>query len=270
MKTLALMVLSMICTSSYAQKLPNVQQVSLRAPANVKVDGKATEWGDKLQAYNPPTELFYTVANDDSNLYLVVQADKPRIIEKIIAVGITFTINKNGIKDNKAADNVSVTFPLLDVATGYTIIKAAGIKTDNVPNNQLRASRVLPTPQEADSLKTVANKVLKNVSRAIKVTGFTGLPDTLSIYNEHNILTGLDYDKGGTYTYELQAPLKLLGISAKQAKAIRYNIKLRSRLEDKKPGTLIVSKWDKDGNTINPNQDLDATTDFWGEYTLAK
>ena len=104
----------------------------------------------------------------------------------------------------------------------------------------------------------------------MKVTGFTGLPDTLSIYNEHNIFTGLDYDKSGTYTYELQVPLKLLGINAKQAKAISYNIKLRSRLDDKKPGTLIVSKWDKDGNTINPNQDLDATTDFWGEYTLAK
>jgi hypothetical protein len=268
-KTALLFLVHLVFGNTYAQKLPNTQQVSLRAPSNLKIDGKANEWGDKLQAYNPPTELSYTVANDDSNLYLVVQADKPRVIEKIIAVGITFTINKNGIKD-KAADNVSITFPLLDVATGYTIIKAAGVKTDNVPNSQLRASRVVPTPQEADSLKMVANKLLKNASKAIKVTGFTGVADTLSIYNEQNILTGLDYDKSGTYAYELQVPLKLLGINAKQAKSFSYNLKLRSRLEDKKPGTLIVSKWDKDGNTINPNQDLDATTDFWGEYTLAK
>jgi hypothetical protein len=270
MKTFIMIFLLTTCISAYAQKLPNTQQVSLRAPANVKIDGKATEWGEKLQAYNPPTELFYTVANDDSNLYLVVQADKPRIIEKIIAVGITFTVNKNGIKDTKAADNVSVTFPLLDVATGYSIIRAAGIKTDNIPNNQLKASKITPTRHEADSLKTIANKLLKNASKAIKLTGLTGLPDTASIYNEHNMLTGVDYNKSGTYTYELQVPLKLLEISTKQAKSFSYNIKLRSRLEDKKPGTLIVSKWDKDGNTINPNQDLDATTDFWGEYTLAK
>jgi len=253
-----------------AQKLPNTQQISLRAPANVKIDGKLTEWRNKFEAYNAPTDLFYTLANDDLNLYLIIRADKPRTIEKIVAVGVTFTVNKSGNKDKKAGEKASITFPLLDIATGYSIIKAAGIKTDNIPNDQLRASRIIPTPREADSLKSVANKFLKNASKSIKITGFTGMPDTLSIYNEHNIMTGLDYDQNGRFTYELQVPLKLLGISAKQATSFTYSIKLRSRLEDKKPGTLIVSKWDKDGNTINPNLDLDATTDFWAEYTLAK
>ena len=56
-----------------AQKLPNVQQASLRAPENVKVDGKPTEWGDKLQAYNKATDVFYTIANDYNNLYLIIQ-----------------------------------------------------------------------------------------------------------------------------------------------------------------------------------------------------
>ena len=38
--------------SANAQKLPNTQETSLRAPANLKVDGKPTEWNNQFQAYN--------------------------------------------------------------------------------------------------------------------------------------------------------------------------------------------------------------------------
>lgn len=40
-----------------AQKLPNLQQSSMRAPANIKIDGKPIEWG-QYQAYNRATEIF--------------------------------------------------------------------------------------------------------------------------------------------------------------------------------------------------------------------
>lgn len=40
-----------------AQKLPNIQKESVRAPDNVKVDGKPIEWGNKLKAYNNATEI---------------------------------------------------------------------------------------------------------------------------------------------------------------------------------------------------------------------
>src|SRR4051812_6120351 len=79
-----------------AQKLPNVQEAALRAPATIKIDGRLNEWKDSLQAYNKATQVYYTVSNDDENLYLAVKADEPRVITKIIDVGITFMINKAG------------------------------------------------------------------------------------------------------------------------------------------------------------------------------
>jgi len=77
---------------AYAQKLPSVQPNSLRAPANVKIDGIPTGWGETLQAYNKSTELHYTIANDDENLYLTVQATNPRVIQKLLMTGLTFRL----------------------------------------------------------------------------------------------------------------------------------------------------------------------------------
>src|SRR5476649_1812091 len=91
-----------------AQKLPSVQQVSLRAPADMKIDGIATEWDNKFQAYNKATFLFYTIANNDEHLYLTIHATDPTTIIRIITHGITLAVD-NGSK-NPA---VSITFPLI-------------------------------------------------------------------------------------------------------------------------------------------------------------
>ncbi len=55
--------------SAQAQKLPNIQEASVWAPANVKVDARLTDWGEQLQAYNKTVGVNYTLANDDKNLY---------------------------------------------------------------------------------------------------------------------------------------------------------------------------------------------------------
>ena len=47
-----------IYTSTTAQTLPLKQEISLRAPSNIKLDGKSTEWGDKFQAFDKATEVF--------------------------------------------------------------------------------------------------------------------------------------------------------------------------------------------------------------------
>ena len=70
-----------------AQGLPKVQQESIYAPANIKIDGKALEWGDKFQAYNVSNHLFYTLSNDDKNLYLIVFATDNATSSKIIYGG---------------------------------------------------------------------------------------------------------------------------------------------------------------------------------------
>lgn len=90
-----LIILTVIISfAANAQKLPTVQKSSLRAPSNIKIDGETTEWGDKFQAYNTATDIFYTMANDDRGLYLVVQSGDPKIIQRLTG-GITLTIQKN-------------------------------------------------------------------------------------------------------------------------------------------------------------------------------
>jgi len=70
-----------------------VQAISLRAPANVKVDVRQPN-GRQLQAYNKATEVSYTIANDKDKLYLVIQSADEYIIKKMIWGRVTFSINK--------------------------------------------------------------------------------------------------------------------------------------------------------------------------------
>src|SRR5476651_1199450 len=100
------------CIQVDAQKLPNVQQTSLRAPANIKIDGKTTEWDNQFQAYNRATDVFYTLSNDDSNLYLIIQATDEDIIRKIINGHVSFTISKSGKKSDQ--DAAVITYPVFD------------------------------------------------------------------------------------------------------------------------------------------------------------
>ena len=98
--------------SAQAQKLPNVQEASVWAPANVKMDARLTDWGDNLQAFNKTLGLNYTLANDDKNLYLVIKATDQATTNKITAGGITLTINTDAKKSEKEAYIIS--FPLVD------------------------------------------------------------------------------------------------------------------------------------------------------------
>jgi len=65
--------LMLIAISAYTQKLPDKQTASVWAPATIKNDGKVTGWENQFQAYNNSCRIWYTVANDDDNLYLIVR-----------------------------------------------------------------------------------------------------------------------------------------------------------------------------------------------------
>src|SRR5476651_452394 len=95
---LGVIILSGCFLNTTAQKLPTVQIGSLRAPANIKIDGKATEWGNQFQAYNNHVEFYYTLSNDDKNLYLTVQATEKEIVRRIMNGGISLVVNKTGKK----------------------------------------------------------------------------------------------------------------------------------------------------------------------------
>src|SRR6187402_1229772 len=86
-----------------AQKLPGKQKISLRAPGNIKIDGKADEWDNKLQAYNNATETSYTISNNGETLFLTIQSTYRDVVYKILTGGITFTINHTTNKTDKEA-----------------------------------------------------------------------------------------------------------------------------------------------------------------------
>lgn len=85
----ALYLFLIMIVAANAQKLPDIQKSGLRAPANLRIDGKATEWNNKFQAFNKNIDVFYTISNDDDNLYLAIQAIDIKTIYKIFNGGIS-------------------------------------------------------------------------------------------------------------------------------------------------------------------------------------
>src|ERR1700761_3519140 len=136
-----------------AQKQPQVQEISMRAPDKVKVDGKMNEWPSPflspqktdgyLNAYNSSSRVFYTVANDDNNLYFVIRGLGSGVANKMLAGGLVVTISHLiDRKRTKAADNVVITFPVpQDIKTTSvimgTIASAGGlVDEDSVANRK--------------------------------------------------------------------------------------------------------------------------------------
>src|SRR5476651_1300472 len=125
--SLIIVLLLSATTTLTAQKLPGKQLVSLKAPANIKIDGKMTEWGESLQAYNKSTLIYYTMANDADNLYLVVRIENPDIINKAISGAITLTVNPACKQSDIKCPAIS--FPLLNPGSGTAIRTNAKLLT---------------------------------------------------------------------------------------------------------------------------------------------
>jgi len=265
-----------------AQKLPSVQpSTGFRAPANVKIDGKTTEWDNTFQANNHATDLFYTMANDDTHLYLVVQTTVPDVISKIIGGGITLTIQKSGKKTDK--DGIAITYPIFTKDNRPMLGISRKISIENGVTKTESSEDVL-----TDSVIAARNKQLADKSKYIGVTGIPGLDSLISVYNTDGIKTGQAINNKSAYTYELSVDLKTLGISADDAAKFAYHITLNGLGKPQ----MTIRMQNSDGTTVTnaPNMPqspevadmmakmqaalngggLFSSTDFWGEYTLAK
>ena len=264
---LPVLLFSIYAVAVIAQNLPNVQKNSLRAPINLRIDGKAIEWNNKFQAYNHATDIFYTLSNDDNNLYLTIQATDPGIINKIINGRVSFSINKSGKKSDD--DAVTISYPVFD--------------KKNRPNLNLKDKpEIIPgsaaSVKQADSFMYVNNKSMNDKVKMIKVTGVTGMDSLISVYNDDGIKAAALFDNKMVYTCEIAVSLKLVGLSINDRTKFSYHITLNGLALDYVPGVEItrapngeiksidVHKSDALVSRINPTD----TTDFWGEYTLAK
>jgi hypothetical protein len=231
-------------------------------PANVKIDGKATEWNNGLQAYNKSTNIFYTIANNKDILYLIIQAKETDIIKKIIGGGVVFSIDKTGTKSDK--HNISITFPILNDGDKIAI---------TAPFNELKAQS-----GSSDSLLRAMNTNLSARAKEIGIEGIKGLPDSLiSVYNEDGIKAVALFDDKGILTYELAISLKQLDMPANGLTKFNYRIRVNGITSSHKPiihqtpdGPITVTTTLRVLNTSNSNFEfMNTPTDFWGEYTLA-
>jgi hypothetical protein len=275
-----------------AQKLPNVQKTSLRAPADIKIDGKATEWGAQFQAYNTATELYYTIANDDKRLYLVfmyssqnvagnVSADRVRnvggmvqnarnVVNNIVNGGIRINVQKDATRNDQQAPGVK--FPYFEKGIGVNFGLRNMGAGDDVADSVIRANN---------------RKLTANV-KWIYTTGITGVDTVLSIYNDKGINAANAFDNKKNYICEIAIDLNLLGLSIDNPKKFTYHIIANGEPNKYSLIDLIIRNARgnaryPDGSVVTDaqfNATMDRmradgdpgsdTTDFWGEYTLAK
>lgn len=241
--------------SVHAQKLPNVQHISLRAPANVKVDGKLTEWGAQLQAHNNATNVDYTLSNDDKNLYLALSTKGYFVIENIHKHGIRLTINHSTSKKDDSP--VVITYPAL--------AREDGIKIGDLMASRFNEGAKQPVNNSAEAL----NGILKSKSKFIKVEGISDIMDKqIPVYNDKGINAVTLFAKQQEYVYELAIPLKYLSLNDANPSSFSYQIKINFPDPNEKrppsppppPGVI----------ELQPIKESVAVTDFWGEYTLVK
>jgi hypothetical protein len=221
---IALTTLAIHATAS-AQKLPGKQEVSLNIPTNVKINGKADEWNNQFQAYDSATELKYTIANDDKNLYVIVSAEHNFIVQKALLQGVTISVSPLTKSDSK----VGVTYPL---------------------ENRAKGVFVNPALPRTDSLLKAINSKLKAQAKEMKITGIKGLTsEETSIYNEYDIQVAAAMDEKNAYTAELVIPLKYIDMEGKNGASLKYDIQLNAPTQRDDPAITVTQS--ADGKSIS-------------------
>lgn len=270
-------------TAVKAQKLPKVQEISLRAPSNIKIDGRATEWHNQLQAYNRNVEFFYTLSNDDKNLYLTVMVPEREIIKRILNGGLTLTVNRLGKKADK--DAPGITFPAFDVNNRFIPRFGGGLNTanmrgENIITDEERTNMVMVggrvgiplTVSQADSLMRDNNRNFPAKATNIGVKGIKNVDSLISVYNTDGIKAAATFDNKGAYTYELALPLKYIPVNPNNPDRLTYRLIINEIVPPPADLSLVnVPNGALKPPTISINgPPAQAATYFGGEYTLIK
>jgi len=284
-------VLSAVTVNAHPQKQPQIQEISLRAPDNVRVDGKMNEWESPylaasktdgyLQAYNSSSRIYYTVANDDNNLYFVIRGLGSGVSQKFISGGLTITISHAiNSKREKATDNVAITFPIAqDLKTTRLVMNSIATAGSYVDMDSVKFRR------QIDSVNVISNKLISDAMKEIRVAGIKEITDsTVSIYNTEGIKAVIKFIKRQPIV-EFAIPLKYLGLSVDNPVKFSYNIRSGAVPEVNQPSDVAFAGGIAPPVVISgaggmmpppmPPANANAgflfnPTDFWGIYTLAK
>lgn len=236
---------------SYSQNLPLIQPAGLHAPEGIIIDGKPNEWGGSFQAFNRATSVFYTMANDDKNLYMVIKCDEQPTIAKILSGGITLAFKSAADKNVNA---VKVVYPLISYTDKYTI---------SIP---------LREDANVEEMAVKLNKELPKVAKQINISGISEIKEpSISIYNDWDIKAVSAVDTRRGYTIEWQVPLKHFRHLISPDGSFDYNIIVNGVVNP--PGTIVVGGGRIGGEAPKLNEaaafDMFNPTDFKGSYKLA-
>lgn len=305
LQSLFIVVASIISSSTSAQKLPNKQEAGMWAPATVKTDGSAAEWDGTYKAFNKSTGVYYSMANDNENLYLVIHADESRTIEKMMEGGISFTVTS----PQKSHKDATILFPVMSLQSSWEILHNAGKTLTEAPRPK-GAPAFIPQQdpngiyKRKDSIVNAqvgldiakSNKLLLDRQREIKTMGIEAadtiaIKDPKAIYyrslplhehafqlvplnNAEGIKAMSQFDDKTAYTVEFAVPLKYINFAISGSGKVKYSITINGRSEDERPGATLTWNYVPDAtgqrHAVMQNQDLESATDFSGEYVLAK
>lgn len=156
----------------------------------VKVDGKLEDWGDSLKYFNEGTRFSFDLSNDQETLYLAIKSKDPENLNRILARGISFSLNSKSKKEV----GPTVIFPVID--RNIQTIKPAKPAVQDLNENQ----------------KQILSKLSK-----FHVKGFSEIIDgAVSTGNSYGILTGAGFDDQNNFTVEIAVPFRLLEITPDQ------------------------------------------------------
>jgi hypothetical protein len=196
-------------------KTPNTLKTP---PADIKIDGDLKDWGDSLRYYNEDKKVYYTLANDKDNLYLVVRVNDRTEQIRIINAGLTLSINTKGKKKEES----SITFPV-----GNPDQPQAS------PSDDKKTNPDLLDQQDRDEMLRAKMTKLRN----IKVTGFPDIEsDIMTTSNTYGIKVALNIDANDNLVYEAAIPLKFFHALAPDKTEWAFNIKINGVTHAPKSG----------------------------------
>ncbi len=235
------------------------EDVNKWAPAGLSIDGKASEWPKPLTFYNNDAKLFYTIANDSNNLYVVINVPDQVSQMKIMRAGFTFSVNPTGKKKIVS----SITFPLLG---------------EDAPE-------VVESQNQRNSVEW-KRSILQN-AKQISVEGLTGVPDgIMPVKNDKQIASAASLDEQGNLVCELAIPLQYLGLAINNDKPIAYRFKVnplnrddrKAKEKEVKDRLAAMQAAEKEGKTPPPMpagltgpgmENLFYPKDFWTRQLMA-
>lgn len=186
----------------FSVKAQDVEE-NIRMVQPFKADGVSNEWNEPLNQYNDATKLAFALANDDKNLYIIIESLDPQTTFSVLRGGITLNINTEG----KKKDGMKLTFPLME----------------RPPMPKEGEEHREHTPLSPDG--TTPDPVMMN--KSIRVSGFKNIADgELPAINQDGIETGMSIHPNRDLIYELSIPLAQLQVGLDLKKPLVYNIKI--------------------------------------------